>query len=132
MVNNSVLQGTTWYWRQGIRKAPMHSGKSMGDMCKTKELYMPVKTEFQAQKIMGELQQNGIKMDMKKTHSSFDVVPAGSLIVFATVSMIMESSSEKENIEKLRSYILSNGGKIGENLPKTSVVGFIRNLFGRK
>lgn len=132
MTNNSILQGTTWYWRQGIRKAPMHSSRSMGDMCKTKELYMPVKTELQAQKIMDELQQNGIKMDMKRTHSSYDVVPTGSLIVFAAVSMIMESSSEKENIEKLRSYILSNGGKIGENLPKTSVVGFIRNLFGRK
>ena len=131
MANNSSLQGTVWYWRQGIRQSPMHSHRDFGDIRKTRELYMPVKGETHAQTIINELKQNGVELNMKKTHSSYDVVPAGSLIVFAPVSLVLEQPSERENIEKLKNYISEHGGRIVENVPKKSILkGIVSALFG--
>ena len=128
---DSLLQGTVWYWRQGLRDAPMHSHKDWGDICKTKELYMPVKDADQAQAVISELTQNEIKMNQKRTHSSFDVVPAGSLIIFAASSLSVDIPEEKANIAKLRKYILEHGGTIVESQRKKSVIkSFIMSLFG--
>ena len=129
--NTSLLKGTTWYWRQGVRETPMHSHRDWGDVCKTKELYMPVRNENQAGAIIDELRQNGIQMSMKRTHSSFDVVPAGSLIVFAASSLSSDIPEEKANVIKLKKYILAHEGTIIENRQKKSVIkSFILSLFG--
>ena len=132
--NSSLLQKTTWYWRQGLSQAPIHSNKSMGDVCKTLELYMPVKSEEQAQSITEELKNNGIKIGLKRTHSTFDIVPAGSLIIFAAKSLYMPGPDEEKNIELLKKYIFEHGGKIIENVPKKSVIKSIFSFFygGRK
>ena len=131
MSDISSLQGTTWYWRQGLRDTPMHSDRDSGDFCKTKELYLPVEGENRAQIIMDELKSHNIKMAKKRTHSHCDVVPAGSLIVFAAKSLSVEDTEEKNNIENLKKYILAHGGKIFENEQKKSMLGSIMTiLFG--
>ena len=93
---------------------------------------MSVKDTNQAKAIIDELKENGITAGTKITHSTYDVVPAGSLIVFAAKSQEVEIKEEKENIEKLRTYILANGGKIDDNFEQPSVLrSFVRRLFGR-
>ena len=129
-MNNSLLKGTTWYWRQGLRNLPIHGRGDWGDACRTKELYMPVKDEEHGLVIMNELKQNGIDVDLKITHSPYDVVPAGSLIVFAALSQETSIPSEEENIKKLKNYITANGGKISEASKKISAIRkFFHNLF---
>ena len=126
---NSLIQGKTWYWRQGLRQMPMHSHKDPESTQKTSELYLPVPDIVQAKAILTELSQNGINADSKKTHSTFDVVPAGSLIVYAAMNQEKASPSEKENIDKLKSYITSNEGKISEQRNSTNFLGFFSKLF---
>ena len=135
MNNNSLLQGTVWYWRQGLKEVPMHSCRERGDMVPTKELYLPISDEEKAKKILFELKQNGILAYTKMTHSSYDVVPKGSLILYASQLQEEKIQSEEENIKKLKTYILSNGGKIEEgNKRVSSMKRFILSLFngGRK
>ena len=127
-MSDSLLKGTVWHWRQGIRLAPIH-----GDDAKTTELYMSVGDTNQAKDIIDELKENGITASTKITHSTYDVVPAGSLIVFAARSQEVEIKEERENVEKLRTYILANGGKIDDNSEPPSVLkSFMRRLFGRQ
>ncbi|MBR6231982.1 MAG: hypothetical protein IKQ99_02655 [Alphaproteobacteria bacterium] len=130
----SLLQGTTWYWRQGLRQAPIHSNRGRGDVCKTRELYMPVKSEEYAQSVIEELKSNNIKANFKRTHSTFDVVPAGSLIVFAATSLYVGDSEEEKNVQSLKKYISEHGGTIVEGAPQRSTLRSIFSFFcgGRK
>ena len=104
----------------------------LGERLKTTELYTPVQDENLAKKMADELRQKGITVDTKRTHSTYDVVPSGSLIVFATKALETPMIADEENIEKLKSYISNNGGKI-DDMIKTfpSIKTFIQNLFGR-
>ena len=109
---NNYLEGTTWRWRQGCLRLPIHSLADSKNIQKTSELYLPVADTTQADAILGQLSQNGIMANSKKTHSTIDVIPAGTLIVYASITQEEPALSEKENIKKLKNYILSNGGKI--------------------
>ena len=127
---NSLIQGETWYWRQGVRELPMHSHKDTEDIQKTRELYLPVSDIVQAKAILTELSQNGIVACSKKTHSTYDVVPAGSLIVYAAADLEEAIPEEKKNIEKLKKYIISNSGKImDKKMPCLN--GWVKRLFGQ-
>lgn len=132
-MSNSLLNGTNWHWRQGLKPMPIHSSVDDSDVCMTRELCMSAQTLVQAQNIIEELKQNGITSKMKKTHSSYGVVPPGTLIVYAELTDDVGTKEQKENIEKLKTYILGNGGKIGESAQKNSFIRhFMQNLFGRK
>ena len=130
--NLSLVNGTKWYWRQGLREVPMHSYSRDNNFTPTKELYLAVQSPAHAKKLQEELQLNGIQTETKKTRSPYDAVPKGSLIVFAPLSFVLKSSEEEKNIKKLKDYVLSNGGIIVENVPQpSSVKSFILNLFKR-
>ena len=129
-MSNSLFQGTVWYWRQGIRDASAQM--VLCDYTKTRELYLPIKNEEQGEALRNELN-NKITISLKRTHSNFDVVPAGSLIAFAAEPLAMNNPEERRNMEKLQNYILTHGGKIvGKS--KQSIIGNLFNFFrgGRK
>lgn len=131
MTDNSLLKGSIWYWRRGIRQLPIHGHIEEEDY-KTKELYTPVVDDAQMQNLMKELRENGVNISSKTTHSPYDAVPKGSLIVYAALSQGAENEYEKKNIEKLRTYILANGGRIDEKKQVPQIVkGFFFGLFGR-
>ena len=127
---NSLIQGTTWRWRQGLKQMPMHSHRDSEDSIQTSELYLPVSSVMQAKAILTELSQKGIVAESKRTHSTFDSIPAGSLIIYADTRLEEPRPSEKENIEKLKSYILSHGGQIVDKKDPPKVIGFLSRLFG--
>ena len=132
-MTNSLLKETVWHWRQGLKSMPIHSLKDGSDALKVKELCTPVQTIEQAKNLIGELNQNGISAEMKRTHSPYGVVPQGTLIVYSELFNDEGTKFQKENISKLKAYILENGGKINETLPKDSIIKhFMKNLFGRK
>ena len=132
-MTNSLLKGTNWRWRQGFKPMPIHSSNDDSDACMTQELCTPAQTLVQAQSIMEELKQNGITSKMKRTHSSYGVIPSGTLIVYAEITDDAGIKGQKENIEKLKTYVLKNGGKIGEEPKRNSFIRhFMQNLFGRK
>ena len=131
MTGNSFLQGTRWYWRQGVRQTPMHSYREGDDVYKTKELYTPVWDEDHMSNLMSELSKNGIEIACKRTHSSYDIVPRGSLIVYAALSQEKPIQKEEENIKKLKNYIVANGGEICETKKEPSIIkGLFLSLFG--
>ena len=132
-MTNSVLKDLIWYWRQGMRQMPLHSYNEVKNVRMTHELYLSVQDENQSKAVVNELQKNGIRVETKRTRSPYDVVPAGTLIVFAALSKDEENLSEVKNIEKLKSYILANGGKVHEAPQKNSILkNFMQNLFGRR
>ena len=133
----SLLQGKRWYWRQGFRRIPMNHFQEYW-LFETKELYTPVTDEAHATQMMEELKNAGIETEMKTTHSHYDVVPSGSLIVYAALSRgsdktEKEKEAEDQNIEKLKAYITSKGGEIGDVRKKNdfSIKKFFSNLFGK-
>ncbi len=131
-MNNSLLKESVWRWRYGRKKLPLHSASSPSYIAKL-ELYTLVQNNAEAQSVIEELRDNGIVTETKQTHSPYDSIPKGSQIVFASTSEISPTKSEKENIEKLKSYILANGGTVYETPQKKSVLGnFMQNLFGRR
>lgn len=128
-MNNSLLKGSVWRWRYGQKRLPLHGNGSPSYIEKL-ELYTPLQNKAQAQSIIKELKNNGIVAETKQTHSPCDSIPKGTLIVFASTSEISPTKTEKENIEKLKAYILENGGKMEENQPKTSFLSnFMKHLF---
>ena len=133
-MGNSLIQGTTWHWRQGLRDDPIHTKMGLRDYCKTKELYLPVKNENKVQALKDELKTSNIEINSKRTHSTCDIVPPGSLIVFAATSMNMNNPEEKQNIENLKKYILTHGGKIATPERRESPVRSFFSFFcgGRK
>ena len=132
-MTNSLLKETVWHWRQGLKQMPIHSSEDHSDVLKVKELCTLVQTLEQAQNIISELKQNGIKSEIKKTHSSYGAVPKGSLIVYSEISNDVGTKDQKENIAKLKSYILENGGRVNEPSQKESIMKYlVKNLFGRK
>ena len=132
-MNNSSLKDLTWRWRQGMRQVPLHSYREAENIRMTNELYSPVQDENQAKAVVNELRENGIRVETKRTHSPYDVIPQGTLIVFASLSKDEKDLSEIKNIEKLKSYILTNGGKVNEVPQKNSILrNFMQNLFGRR
>ena len=85
MTAKSLINGTKWYWRRGLRRIPMNHYQEYW-LFKTKELYTRVSNENQAAQMIQELKDAGIKAESKRTHSPYDAVPKGSLIVFAALS----------------------------------------------
>ena len=129
-MNNSLLKESVWRWRYGQKKLPLH-GNGSPSYIKKLELYTQVQNNAQAQSIIKELRNNGIVTETKQTHSPYDSIPKGTLIVFASTSEISPTKTEKENIEKLKAYILENGGKMEERQVKTSNLGnFLKRIFG--
>ena len=132
-MTNYLLNGTNWHWRQGLKPMPIHCSKEDALSFRTQELYTLVQTMDQAKKILEELQQNEIKAEVKRTHSPHDIIPAGSLIVYSYIPDEDSMKHHKENIDKLKAYIITNGGKINEKTPFSPTIRhFIRNLFGRR
>ena len=129
-MNNSLLNGTKWRWRQGRKEIPIHADHS-DSFCRTSELYTSVQNTTQAQAMIKELKDNGIITDIKRTHSPYDPIPQGSLIVFASKSQAFTTITEQKNIKKLKDYILKNGGQLDEHPSKTSVLrNFMKSIFG--
>lgn len=132
-MNKSMIEGTTWRWRLGQKKMPRHSFLEPVSFIRMLELYTPVQDEKQAQFFIRELRKNEIELKSKRTHSPNDPIPSGTLIVYAPLSQPSEFKEGKENIEKLKSYILKNGGKITETQHRTfALKKIIQNLFGRR
>lgn len=127
MSDTSLIKGTKWHWRQGLKPVPMH-GYRENWWVKMQELYLPVADEVQAQNIIGELTQAGIQAASKRTHSRYDVVPKGSLIVFGGMPYDNATPQEKLNMLKLKFYILSHGGQIKEK-SQNALKTFFINLF---
>ena len=92
-MTNSLLNGTNWHWRQGLKPMPIHCSKEDALSFRTQELYTLVQTMDQAKKILEELQQNGIKAEVKRTHSPHDIIPAGSLIVYSYIQNLYTLAS---------------------------------------
>ena len=129
-MNNSLLKESVWRWRYGQKRLPLHGNGSPSYIEKL-ELYTLVQNKAQAQSIIKELTNNGIVAETKQTHSPYDSIPKGTLIVFASTSEISPTKSEKENIEKLKAYILENGGKMEERQVKATGLGnFMKRIFG--
>ena len=132
----SLLKNKTWYWRQGFRRVPMNYYREYW-LFETKELYTPVTDEDQASKVIEELRKAGIDAESKRTHSRHDVVPKGSLIVFAALSRASDRTKEEKiaevkNIEKLKAYISSKGGMIGDGESPSTIKNFFLRLFGKQ
>ena len=125
---NSSIQGTVWRWRNGLKPMPLLSEETYKQ---TRELFLPVSNAMEATKIMNELKENGIRVESKTTHSTRDVVPSGTLIVYASTSEKDYSNENQENMEKLENYIKEHGGKVPEKEKQTARASFFSKLFGR-
>ena len=129
-MSDSLLKGTKWCWRQGLRQMPIHSSGEK-DSNRTRELYLPVSSESKMQQIMDELKANGISVSDKKTHSPYDIIPQGSLILYAATSLENKVPDEEKNMEKLKGYILTHGGSVEGVRQKPSILkAFWANLLG--
>ena len=132
-MTNSLLNGTQWNWRQGLKPMPYLTAKEDIETFKSQELCMRVQSLENAINIIAELKKNGIKADMKRTHSRYDIFPPDTLIVYASLSETLEKKEEEENINKLKDYILKNGGTVYDpEIKKSVITHFITNIFGRR
>ena len=68
MPHTSLLEETKWYWRQGLKRLPIHGGREDVQEHRTRELYTAVSDEAQAQKMVQELSQKGIKISSKRKY----------------------------------------------------------------
>lgn len=125
---NRFIQGKVWRWRNGLKPMPLLSEKTYKQ---TRELFLPVSDAVEATKILNELKKNGIRVESKTTHSPNDIVPSGTLIIYADMSQTEPFNEEIENIKKLEDYIQEQGGKVPEKGKQTSQVSFFSRLFGR-
>ena len=113
MTDNSLLKGTTWYWREGFRNRPIGSTPE-----KALELCLKIKNVMDGKSVLDELSESGILADIKTTHSFSDYIPDDSLIVYAHIGQGKENQREEKNIQKLERYIVERGGKIGNRRPQ--------------
>ena len=123
-MDNSSLKGTDWYWREGYRQMPMPADC----VVKTSELFSCISSLSSGTLIKNELKANGIQVDIKTTHSSFGKIPSGTLIIYADLNQDKKILQEEKNIQRLKTYIASNGGQIHEK--KTVAKGFLARLLG--
>ena len=126
MTDNSLLKGTTWYWRQGAKHVPIG-----GDSERVLELSLKIEDITDGGRILDELNKNGIRADIKNTHSYSDHIPAHCLIVYSSISQLQEDKEKEENLQKLEKYIIEKGGKIGNGRPKPpqSLFGLFKRFF---
>ena len=125
-MTNSLLAGTKWRWRQGLKQVLL---LSEDEETRTRELCTCVSGETDARKMAAELSQNGIKTGIKRTRSHYDIIPPGTLIVYAELSVDKKNKAEQENIKKLKGYISSHGGKIIVSETSSLLKRIIRGLF---
>ena len=122
---NSLIHERVWHWRNGLRPMPLLSNET----CKqTRELFLPVSSAMEATRILNELKKNGIRAESKTTHSKHDIIPSGSLIVYASMS---DFKKDIDNIKKLENYIKEQGGEFPAEEKQSPRVSFFSKLFGR-
>jgi len=118
MENKSFIQGTTWAWRKGHIRFPMHSFLQDAGNFTTDELCLPFSDETQAQLISHELANNGIHTSIKHVHTSSKNIRKGEGILYARTPHPQIEIDENDfedcatNLKKLKTYIFQNGGKI--------------------
>ncbi len=128
-MNNSAIQSKVWRWRQGLRQLPLHSGSGETQALPTRELYLKVANPIEQKKVMKELEEQGIRVESKRTRSRYDEIPTGSLIVYASTSFEKTLKHEQENIEKLKNYIILQQGKIMDCPFDKPKIGLFARLF---
>lgn len=128
-MNNSAIQSKIWRWRQGLRQLPLHSGSGESQTTQKRELYLDVANPIEQKKVMKELEEQGIRVESKRTHSRYDEIPAGTLIVYASTSFNAPLKHEQENIEKLKNYIILQQGKIMDCPFDKPKIGLFARLF---
>ena len=129
-MTNSLIQGKTWYWRRGIKQMPLHSDA----IIRTSELCLPIPDILEGNRILKELKDHGIIVDMKNTHSSSPYIPTDTLVLYAAIHQDGKIQQEEDNLKKLENYIISNDGRIGNDQPKSRqplFQGLFGKLFGR-
>ena len=128
-MNNSAIHKKVWRWRQGLRQLPLHSATREQQAMPTRELYLDVANTAEQKSVMDELLKQGIQVSAKKTHSPYDEIPAGTLIVYASTSFNAPLKHEQENIEKLKNYIILQQGKIMDCPFDKPKIGLFARLF---
>ena len=128
-MNNSAIQSKVWRWRQGLRQLPLHSASGGSQATPTREFYLDVANPIEQKKVMKELEEQGIRVESKRTRSRCDEIPAGTLIVYASTSFNAPLKHEQENIEKLKNYIILQQGKIMDSPFDKPKIGLFARLF---
>lgn len=126
-MSTSLIQGKTWYWREGFKQMPIGNTLSVP----VSELCLPMSDFIQGNRIKKELQEEGIIVDMKNTHSPSPYIPVDTFVLYAAVCQDKKDQQEEDNLKKLENYIIANDGKVGNNRPRSqqNVKGFWNRLF---